>query len=83
MADFRKPNLNAPTPEGKLKQVESYLFQLTNQLNFALKAADDEEKRRGYSSLDSAKNSTEAKSDGDEAQDTFLKLKNMIIKSYL
>lgn len=81
MADFRKPNFNAPTPEGKIKQVESYLFQLTNQLNFALKAADDEEKRRGYSSLDSAKNNTEAKSEGDEAHDTFLKLKNMIIKS--
>ena len=81
MADFRKPNINAPTTEGQLNQVKSYLYQLTNQLNFALKASEDEERKRGYSSLDGVKNGTEAKSEEDATQDTFLRLKNLIIKS--
>ena len=74
MADFRRPNINAPTTEGQLSQVKSYLYQLTNQLNFALKAANDEEKRRGYSSSDIAKSGTEANSESDTAENTFLKL---------
>ena len=81
MADFRKPNINAPTTEGQLSQVKSYLYQLTNQLNFALKAANEEEKQRGYSSLNGGKNGTDVKSGEDTAEDTFLKLKNLIIKS--
>ena len=81
MADFRRPNINAPTTEGQLSQVKSYLYQLTNQLNFALKAANDEEKRRGYSSSDISKSGTETNSASDTAENTFLKLKNLIIKS--
>lgn len=81
MADFRKPNINAPTTEGQLNQVKSYLFQLTNQLNFALKAAEVEESKRGYSSVGGNKNSAEVKSDEEKAQDTFYQLKNLIIKS--
>lgn len=81
MADFRKPNITATTTEGQLSQVKSYLYQLTNQLNFALKAAEDEEKKKVYSSSDKNKNGTQAKSEEDTAQDTFLKVKNLIIKS--
>ena len=81
MADFRKPNINAPTTEGQLSQVKSYLYQLTNQLNFALKAAEDEEKKNGYSSSVSNKNGTQANSEEDTAENTFLKLKSLIIKS--
>lgn len=81
MADFRRPNINAPTTEGQLNQVKSYLYQLTNQLNFALKAAEDEEKKRGYSSAVANKNGTQADSEKNTAQDTFLNLKNLIIKS--
>ena len=81
MADFRKPNINAPTTEGQLSQVKSYLFQLTNQLNFALKATEEEEKKKGYSSSSGNKNGSQAKSEENTAEDTFLKLKNLIIKS--
>ena len=81
MADFRKPNITATTTEGQLSQVKSYLYQLTNQLNFALKAAEDEEKKKVYSSSDNNKNGTQTKSEEDTAQDTFLKVKNLIIKS--
>ena len=81
MADFRKPNINAPTTEGQLNQVKSYLFQLTNQLNFALKATEEEEKKKGYSSSSGNKNGSQANSEENTAEDTFLKLKNLIIKS--
>ena len=81
MADFRKPNINAPTTEGQLSQVKSYLYQLTNQLNFALKAAEDEEKKNGYSSSVSSKNGAQVNSEEDTAENTFLKLKSLIIKS--
>ena len=81
MADFRKPNITATTTEGQLSQVKNYLYQLTNQLNFALKAANDEEKQRGNSSLNGSKNGTLAKFEDNSEEDTFLKLKNLIIKS--
>lgn len=33
MNKLRLPALNAPTPEGKLEQLRSYLFQLTDHIN--------------------------------------------------
>ena len=82
MADFRKPNINAPTPEGQLKQLKDYLYQLTDKLNYAIKTVDTEEKNRGLSySLGSKENATETKSEDKKAEDTFLTVKNLIIKS--
>lgn len=34
--NFRVPNLTAPTPEGKLLQMHSFLYQTVEQLNWAL-----------------------------------------------
>ena len=35
MAEFIKPpKFDAPTAEGKIKQIETYLFQLHMQLNY-------------------------------------------------
>lgn len=81
MADFRKPNINAPTSEGQIKQLKEYLFQLTDKLNYAIKAADAEEKKYERSSLSVSKNNSETKSEEDKAKDTFLSVKNLIIKS--
>ena len=75
MADIRRPNINAPTPEGKIKQIESYLYQLTNQLNFAIKATENP-------SVVTVKDQ-----DGNEvsgstnAENTFFMVKDLIIKS--
>ena len=75
MADIRRPNINAPTPEGKIKQIESYLYQLTNQLNFAIKATENP-------SVVTVKDQ-----DGNEvsgstnAEKTFFMVKDLIIKS--
>ena len=36
--DFRQPNITAATAEGQVRQMKDFLFQLTNQLNFALRS---------------------------------------------
>lgn len=37
---IRYPNITAKDPEGKLRQVQSYLYQLADQLNVALRALE-------------------------------------------
>ena len=81
MADLRLPNITATTTEGQLSQLKSYLYQLTNQLNFALKSAESVEKEKGYSSSAVSKNSTQEKTEEEKAQETFFNVKNLIIKS--
>lgn len=80
MANFRLPNITSTTTEGQLKQVKNYLYQLTNQLNHALKSADDMEKQQGYS-LDNVNGGTGEQTDIQKAQETFFTVKNLIIKS--
>lgn len=81
MADLRLPNITATTTEGQVSQLKTYLYQLTNQLNFALKSAESIEKEKGYSSLSASKKSTQEKTDEEKAQETFFNVKNLIIKS--
>jgi hypothetical protein len=38
--DIRKPMISAPTAEGQLLQIKSYLIQLVDQLNFALRTPE-------------------------------------------
>lgn len=75
--EIRLPNINAPTTEGQMVQIKGYLYQLTNQLNFALKATDDEIKKLTVATEIGAAPKNEA----DEALDTFNTVKNLIIKS--
>ena len=75
--DIRLPNINAPTIERQMEQVKGYLYQLTNQLNFALKATNDEIKKFTVITEGGATTKNEA----DEALDTFNSVKNLIIKS--
>lgn len=82
MADIRRPNITAPTVDGQLSQVKSYLYQLTNELNFALKAA--EEKNGAGNSENAGGSAFKSDENGasmDEAESTFLEVKNLIIKS--
>lgn len=81
MIDFRRPNINAPTIDGQIVQVKNYLYQLSNELNLALKAAESEESKYAYSSLLSAQSDTEKNPDADNAKSTFASIKNLIIKS--
>lgn len=82
MPEFRHPNITATTPEGQLNQLKTYLFQLTNQLNYAVKSVENEEKTKGYTNiLSSNQNGTEEKSAEEKAQNNFNEVKNLIIKS--
>lgn len=75
MADIRRPNINAPTAEGRIKQIESYLYQLTNQLNFAIKST---ESMSGVTVKDQDGNELSANA---SAEKTFFMVKDLIIKS--
>ena len=79
MADIRRPNITATTVEGQLTQMKNYMYQLTNQLNFALKAAEDEEKKALEYSSDTSGDAVG--NDVENAQKTFSDIKNLIIKS--
>ena len=75
MADIRRPNINAPTTEGQLEQIKSYLYQLTNQLNFAIKATENP------SSVSVKDQNGKDASGSTNAENTFFMVKDLIIKS--
>ena len=72
--DLRLPNITAPTPEGQLEQIKSYLYQMTRQLSWAFESMDAEK-----TSVISA--STGASSSGAGAEAEFNEIKSLIIKS--
>lgn len=40
--ELRMPKIDAPTPQGQMIQVKSYLIQLVNDLNIALMQIDNQ-----------------------------------------
>ena len=77
MSDIRLPNITATTDAGKLQQVQSYLFQLVEQLNFALKSVNS---AAGSNVIMETARSTGAVRE-QETQASFNDLKSLIIKS--
>ena len=75
--DIRLPNITATTEAGKLQQVQSYLFQLVEQLNFALKSV---ESAAGSNVIQETATSTGVSRE-QEAQASFNSIKALIIKS--
>ena len=76
--DFRYPNITAKDEAGQLIQMRSYLHQLVEQLNYAMKTVE------GGSSSAVAYQSKAASAGGSEdakAQATFNSIKSLIIKS--
>ena len=76
--DFRLPNITAKDEAGQLRQMQSYLFQLVEQLNYAMKTVE------GGSTGAVAYTSKAASAAGTEdakAQATFNSIKSLIIKS--
>ena len=77
--DFRLPNITATDDAGKLLQMQSFLFQLVEQLNYAMKVVDGASANTlpavATKSISSTA-STEA-----ESQNTFNSIKSLIIKS--
>lgn len=77
MTDIRLPNITATTAEGKLQQVQSYLFQLVGQLNFALQSVEGAAQSNVVLETASSTGATREQ----EAQATFNEIKALIIKS--
>ena len=75
--EIRLPNITATTEAGKLQQVQSYLFQLVEQLNFALKSVDSV---AGSNVVMETGGSTGVKRE-QETQASFNSIKALIIKS--
>ena len=76
--DFRLPNITAKDEAGQLRQMQSFLFQLVEQLNYAMKMVDGDSV--GTSSYVSQTASAAGEADA-KAQATFNSIKSLIIKS--
>lgn len=77
--DFRLPNITAKDEAGQLKQVQSFLYQLVEQLNYAMKAVDG-----GSSGSVVYSDNTHSSTVGEEdakTKATFNSIKSLIIKS--
>ena len=77
--DFKLPNITATSVDGKVEQVRAYLYQLTEQLKWALNSIDSG--KDGYVVVQQGKQSSNAKANDVDAQATFQALKPLIIKS--
>lgn len=77
MISFRLPEINAPTADGQLRQLRSYLYQLTEQLNLAMQSVDDEMSKQ-KTTISSAAESAESP---EGKLKTFNSVKALIIKS--
>lgn len=76
--DFRVPQITASTPEQKIVQIHSYLFQLSEQLRYAFGEVEREEQVI-IRQLNSNRTGDIASSE--QAQNTFNSIKALIIKS--
>ena len=76
--DIRFPNINAQTTEGQVAQMQSYMHQLVEQLNWALNTVTNAQSGNA-SNIVIEKPREEISPE--EAQDTFNSIKALIIKS--
>lgn len=74
--DIQLPNISAQTDKGKLEQIRSYLYQLTEQLKWALNSIEVNSKEIQQSIQASSKESTDK-----GAKTTFNSIKSLIISS--
>lgn len=76
--DFRLPNITAKDEAGQLRQMQSFMFQLVEQLNYAMKTVES----GASGAVASASNTTATAENEDvKAKATFNSVKSLIIKS--
>ena len=78
--DIRLPNINSATEQGQLSQMRSYLYQLVEQLNWALNTVQDGAVQTVVQPMTAPTVSGTAAAE-QEAQDTFNSITSLIIKS--
>lgn len=79
--DIRLPNITATTTDGQMKQMQSYMHQLVQQLNFALSAVDSAISGNTSSVVMTNTNKQVEDMSPEEAASTFNSIKALIIKS--
>lgn len=78
MIDIRLPNITATDTEGKMAQMQSYMHQLVEQLNWALSTVDNAIQGNTANVSVTSQNGSNSEK---EAIDTFNSIKALIIKS--
>ena len=81
MTDIRLPSITGVTEAEQLMQIKNYLYQLTGDLNFALKAVNSESNYKPTIISHDDSNGVEKVSEIEEKLKNFIELKNLIIKS--
>ena len=76
--DFRLPNITAKDSAGQLQQMHSFLLQLVEQLNYAMKTV---ESGASGTVASTSKTTAAAGSEDAKSQATFNSIKSLIIKS--
>lgn len=76
--NFRLPNITAPTPEGKLVQMQSFLYQTIEQLNWALNAI---ETGGGSGTVVNQSTGSGGNTEDKNSGASFNEIKSLIIKS--
>ncbi len=76
--DIPRPNINAPTEAGRLEQVRSYLYQISEQLNWALNTIETDTNSK---ILEASKQNSVATDTPEAVQKNFNSIKALIIKS--
>ena len=76
--DIRLPNITATSTEGQVAQLQSYMYQMVQQLNWALNAISSAE---SGDTSNVAINESGGEITPEEAQNTFNSIKSLIIKS--
>ena len=78
--EIRLPNINASSDTDKIKQMQSYMYQMVQQLNWALNHIDSVGVQANQNVIQAAPTAQE-KSPDDDSIDTFNSVKGLIIKS--
>jgi hypothetical protein len=76
--DIRFPNINAQTTEGQMAQMQSYMHQLVEQLNWALNTVTN---AQNGNTSNIVINKPKEDISPEEAENTFNSIKSLIIKS--
>ena len=79
--DLRLPNITETTPDGQMKQMQSYMHQLVQELNWALNAIDGAVAGNASSVVLSKRSKQGEDISPEEALNTFNAIKALIIKS--
>ena len=81
MVELRLPNIKGATEREQLMEIKAYLYQLTEQLQFALSSIDISSSSQTVTNIPRISSPVSTASTGASTQATFNSIKSLIIKS--